>query len=257
MSTRQYRQGWLLSLSVSSRITREKVLGTSSIPWTPGWHSSSMWKSYHPCIPMYSQKISTSHDTWNINPETSERTEHTLLLHRLGTEAYEPVCTSSDYIQQREKQCWFRSNPGKHLGNLNPSISKFLRAWLFNLTVWVFFLNKVELPKEMRQGNKAELIYLCSLTHRWIFNKLGREARVSQSFRGAVHSTVPPGKKDYWRLQEAVHVYVKKRRSAEPAREQKEIQPQVVKPQAKAAVRQLFIVSHNMYTTTSHNLKFF
>lgn len=134
-----------------------------------------MWKSHHPvylCI----HRRSTSHDTLNTNPETWRRTERDLLLYRQGPKHMNlyilPLTVSNS-----KKRCWSRSIPDKHVGNLNHSISKYLRAWFFNCAF--ICLNKVQLPKEMRQGNKAELICLCLLNLKRILNKLGREMRVS------------------------------------------------------------------------------
>lgn len=48
--------------------------------------------------------------------------------------------------------------------NLNHSIAKYVTACFFNLAF--IYLDKVQLPKEMRQGNKAELLCLCLLNLR-------------------------------------------------------------------------------------------
>lgn len=109
----------------------------------------------------------------------------------------------------------------------------------------------------MRLGNKAELICLCLLTHGWILNKLGREIRVSQSFRGAMHKHCSSRKKRLLKItwggartcerEEVGRTCQGTEGNSTPSQSHKQ----------KKLFRQLFIVFHNMYTTTSHNLKFF
>lgn len=65
-------------------------------------------------------------------------------------------------------------------------------SFIFQPVFWAFF--KFTFLKKWRKVTR-HLICLCLYTHGWILNNYGKQRRVPQSFRGATHSTAPPGKK--------------------------------------------------------------
>lgn len=123
----------------------------------------------------------------------------------------------------------------------------------FSTCVLGFFLFKFTFLKKWRKVTR-HLICLCLYTHRWILNNYGKQRRVPQSFRGATHSTAPPGKKDHWRLQE---VPVKRGGQQNLPRNRRKFNSKLKSHRQKNLFWELFTVFHNMYMTISHNSKFY